>query len=494
MAIQISENDVTVKYVENVGKGQLAAECNISCQNGVSKIYCVSGGCNVKSVTALDRAVNVACEVTTRVIYADVSGAVDSADYVTEITETVAAEGALADMPVSCRCSISDIRSETVGSAIKVQSVVDLIFEGESEYTASLVSEVQGALTRTQESELINLKGGGTDSFTESEEFESGGKISKILSYGAEVLLSSVRAEEGSVYAEGEVWMQLVYDDGGICSKQFSHPFAQQLMIGGAKADDIVTASAGVKAVSILLTGSEDEGVAVMDVTVGVDVRLFETVAVETVTDVFSPAAELEVTSMSKTFTVPEGMKFVNKRICGNADVEVEGMRRISAGVPSYAVLSNLYADGGKLTAEGVISVCEIYETDGGETGSVGVDIPFSFTCDIKDEDIRCTGVTVTDIVSRVRREGEIEVCANVALQLVSCSVKELKGVTHIEVGQERETDLGGISVYTVGGDETLWDVAKALNMSERDIIEQNEFAGKGIKEGDRIVVFRCVS
>ena len=63
MAIQISENDVTVKYTDKIGKGQLVAECGIDMSaGGVSKIYCVSGGVNVKSAEAQERAVKVVCE------------------------------------------------------------------------------------------------------------------------------------------------------------------------------------------------------------------------------------------------------------------------------------------------------------------------------------------------------------------------------------------------------------------------------------------------
>ena len=88
MAIQISENDVTVKYVDKIGKGQLAAECSIDASaGGVSKIYCVSGGVCVKSAEAQDGAVRVVCEVTSRVIYADGAGAYSSADYVTEMVK-----------------------------------------------------------------------------------------------------------------------------------------------------------------------------------------------------------------------------------------------------------------------------------------------------------------------------------------------------------------------------------------------------------------------
>ena len=498
MAIQIKENDVTVKYVDKIGKGQLAAECSIDASSGgVSKIYCVSGGVSVKSLQAQERAVKAVCEVTTRVIYADGAGAVASADYVTEITESIAAEGAVADMSVSCTASISDVQSEVAGSSIKVQTVIDLEFEGECEYTASLVDEVQGAVTRTQQISLINFKGGGSDTFTVSEEYEAGCAIGKILSYGAEVFLNSVRAEEGSVYAEGEVWIQLVYDDGGICSKQFSHPFAEELMIGGAKTDDIATVRAAVSGISILITGSEEENVVQMDIAVNADVRLYQEEEIETIADVFSPAAELDVAFTEKSFSAPAETKFLAKRVCGNADVEAEGIRRILAGVPSYAGVSNMYLEGGKLTCEGVINVCEIYETEDGAVDSCAVEIPFSFTSDLKGDEcgeISCTGAAVTDVVSRVRREGEIEVCANISLQIACMKKCVLRGVSNIEVGQERELDMGGISVLTVARGETLWDAAKALNVPEREIIEQNPYAEKGIKEGDKLVVFRCMA
>ena len=175
MAIRIRENEVTVKYAENIGKGQLAAECVIDASSaGVGKVYCVSGDCVVKSVQAQDKAVQVVCEVSTRVIYADGSGALASADYVTAIDRTLAVEGATAQMRVIARASVSDIRHEIVGQTIKVQTVTDLDFEGDCEYTVSLIEEAEGAITRECEQELMLLKGGGSDSFVVTEEFESG--------------------------------------------------------------------------------------------------------------------------------------------------------------------------------------------------------------------------------------------------------------------------------------------------------------------------------
>ena len=83
--------------------------------------------------------------------------------------------------------------------------------------------------------------------------------------------------------------------------------------------------------------------------------------------------------------------------------------------------------------------------------------------------------------------------CATVQISAsVSCA-GELCGVTAINVGEEREIDLSGISVYIVSEGETLWDVAKALNMSEKEILAQNASLQGGISGGDRVVVFRAL-
>lgn len=495
MAIRIRENEVTVKYAENIGKGQLAAECVIDASSGgVGKVYCVSGDCVVKSVQAQDKAVQVVCEVSTRVIYADGSGALASADYVTAIDRTLAVEGATAQMRVIARASVSDIRHEIVGQTIKVQTVTDLDFEGDCEYTVSLIEEAEGAITRECEQELMLLKGGGSDSFVVTEEFESGCKIGKILDYGAQVGISSWRAEEGGVYVEGEVWIRLVYDDDGICSKQFSHPFAEELMIGGACADDVVTINAAVQSVSILITGSEEENVVQMDVTVGAEVNLFEKSVIKAVTDVFSPSAEIDVVRAEKQFAVPVGSRYVSKRICANAESESESpIRRCLAAIPS-GVSGNVFCSDGKLVAEGVAAVCEIYEKDDGEISSVCVEIPFSFTSELKEDvDLVRASMTVSDIVSRVRRESEIEVCVSLSVSADLYENRKLCGITHMEISQEKTAELCGISVYTVEEGETLWDVAKAVCLSEKEIIAQNEGVEKGLRAGERITVFRCM-
>ena len=101
--------------------------------------------------------------------------------------------------------------------------------------------------------------------------------------------------------------------------------------------------------------------------------------------------------------------------------------------------------------------------------------------------------MTVSDIVSRVRRESEIEVCVSLSVSADLYENRKLCGITHMEIGQEKTAELCGISVYTVEEGETLWDVAKAVCLSEKEIIAQNEGVEKGLRAGERITVFRCM-
>ncbi len=500
MAIQTQTQDIKISYLSKVASGQVATECTVdtSATGGVDKLLSVSCGCRIKECEALAGAVKLSGEVTTKIMYLDTAQHIASADYISEFTESVSAAECVEGMALTASAAVTDIQSDVAGSSIRVQTVITADVEGRNDYQGEFVSEVSGAVTREKSMDIISFKGMASDTFTVTEEYDTGASVTKVLLFDSDVCLSQTRAGEGSVSAEGEACIRLVYEsDGNVYSKQFSVPFAEELITAGVSEDDIIEATPYIKNSNLLVTGTAEDNIIKIELAVGVDVKIYEHVFVDTVADVFSPSADIAVTSVCKSVDAPYACKHISKRVCGTVTSDSEsGIRRIMASVLCNSCLTNIYAEDNAIIAEGTLTVGEIYEEEDGAISSLQIEVPFVVNCDVQGVTDKCKvsgRCTITDIVSRVKRDRDIEVCATVQISAsVSCA-GELCGVTAINVGEEREIDLSGISVYIVSEGETLWDVAKALNMSEKEILVQNASLQGGISGGDRVVVFRAL-
>ncbi|MDE5618259.1 MAG: DUF3794 domain-containing protein [Clostridia bacterium] len=500
MAIQTQTQDVKISYLNRLVGTQIATECTVdaSATGGANKLLSASCGCRIKECEALSGAIRVSGEVTSKIIYLDGADSIASADYISEFNESIVCAECVEGMALDIAAGVTDIQSEIIGSAIKVQTVVTLDIDGREDYQGEFISEISGAVSRERSCEVISFKGMASDSFTVTEEYDTGAAVSKVLLFDSDVCLTQVRAGDGVVNAEGEACIRLVYEsEGNVYSKQFSVPFAEELITGGVAEDNVVCATPYIKTGGIVLTGTADANVIKIELVIGVDVKIYEKIYVDTIADVFSPSADLSVTSVNKSFVAPYTCKHISKRVCGTVTSDSEsGIRRITASVLCHSAITNIYTDDGALFAEGTLTVGEIYEEEDGAVSSIQVEVPFVINCDIAGVSDKCNvsgRCVITDIVSRVKRDRDIEVCATVQIEAVICCPCELSGVSAIAVGQEKEINLSGISAYIVSEGETLWDVAKALNVPEKEILQQNASLQGGVHGGDRVVVFRAL-
>ena len=66
-----------------------------------------------------------------------------------------------------------------------------------------------------------------------------------------------------------------------------------------------------------------------------------------------------------------------------------------------------------------------------------------------------------------------------------------VKGISEVVEGEARGVDRVAISIYTPKQGESLWDVAKQLAVSDKEIIAQNPGVGDVMTGAERLVVYR---
>jgi len=135
-----------------------------------------------------------------------------------------------------------------------------------------------------------------------------------------------------------------------------------------------------------------------------------------------------------------------------------------------------------------------VYECEDRQIHSHVAQVPFSFT--VKSNGCNSQSSIYANIVPvqcviKARRGKELLVDAKVSVNMGASNGKDVKIISGAVKGGDR-TELGAaIQIHYVGVAETLWDIAKRTSTATSEIIKQNPAIADGMKDGDKIVVYR---
>ena len=116
--------------------------------------------------------------------------------------------------------------------------------------------------------------------------------------------------------------------------------------------------------------------------------------------------------------------------------------------------------------------------------------VPFSLsdksTCSKVDiSSIVATGLTASE------KDGFISVCFNLTLTVEERDEKTLSYITNIIEGAEKPINTSAISVCIPRKNDSLWELSKALGVSEEEIMSTNPDLTFPLTGEERVVVYR---
>ena len=186
----------------------------------------------------------------------------------------------------------------------------------------------------------------------------------------------------------------------------------------------------------------------------------------------------------SKTFDFPV-----------SSDAEIEGLPASSTvlATPVLRVnVANAISGENEVTVEGLAVATILYSTDD-RVESVQVELPFSVTekaDGITPSDNLVADALITDFQANFAM-GIVNLRAMLKARICVYKTYRLKWISSIKVGDEKPLNKNGISIYYVNQTDSVWDIAKAVNMSPDEILSMNPDLENESEERRRVVVFR---
>ncbi len=509
MAFEPNFEKVASSYRVKLGNTQAVIECKLPANDNteVNKILCANAKAYISNVEVLDGEIGFNGFSSFLVIYESGEGATHSLDYSAEFKDKYKnSQIELGDV-ASITANVVDVNTSNVAGSndVKIVAVVeiniDLIKTAQTDVLVGVNSDE--VFTQNEVVGFTSLASVENETFEITQDLEIRDSVSEILNVCNSVHLEAVTPNNGFLTVRGGVNSNVIYltnaETPQIRSYQTNFDFTQEI-----SNSTVTTASAVHSLLSLLYSDikvttslATDRAVVSLVLPVNYVGFIFNNYEVDSVTDLFSTANELTTTTQSITSIVPQSSLYFNEKINGSVvvDENTPFIDELLGNCCNHVVLASSYVTDETLVVEGIAYTTVLYLNKETNTNhSIEVEIPFSLnlmTHGLNEGSVPLVEISLSDILTRCKRGREIEVNANVDVFADFYTEKAEAVISNVVVGEEKGEPDCVLSVYIAKPGDTLWSVAKYVNMSPDMLLEQNPTLELPLVGGERIIVYR---
>lgn len=339
--------------------------------------------------------------------------------------------------------------------------------------------------------ECLNFKDSNDENFVVVEEFDSNLKDIKILNIDSFAILGSVIASAGKVVLEGRVKVSVLYsDDSGLGEIVKELEFKQELAMQGALPGMPVEARLKMLNASVTEQVREDKTRLAFVVDLFAKAYLFENVQVKSFDDLFSLKNEIVPMYDFAEFEEFDGVEFDTDTVLTQTDIsKLENFDDI-VGVfePTVKILSQEDL-GEKISIIAEIRANAIYKT---QSSFENIDLVYETRYETEKEiskHLKSTRASAVVSAFKVKAGKDLESAFQLEYEFEFEKEKTEKFVKGFEVVKEKNSLDAGVKVYITRKNQTVFEVAKALNVQPELISMQNE-VGDYFESGQKVFVY----
>jgi len=302
----------------------------------------------------------------------------------------------------------------------------------------------------------------------------------------------------------GEIFVNTVYEctDGQIKSFIKATSFNEEIEALGVTAGSIAQAKifTGKPLTVNAVMGGENAVTLQYELPFSLTADVFDKTNRECIVDAYHLIKEVNLTTESFEQSEMFVTRSSEESIIANYTVaetqpRIEKILSVTGGNVS---LVNSFVKNAEVALEGIANINIIYFSEDEEgnnvLNSMVVDLPYSltFACpDAMEGDNVDAQIILGEISVKNRRGRELEIIAGVKVSY-SLDRPVISAVaTQITFGEDKPQKDYALEIYVARENQTLWDIAKYLNISTEDLLTQNAELTLPVNAGDKIVCYK---
>lgn len=333
------------------------------------------------------------------------------------------------------------------------------------------------------------------DSFVVSEDEDSNLKDIEVLKTNAQVVIDEAVCSVDKVVIDGRVLAEVVYKDGeGVSSVQKQIEFKQEIAAENVSPNMKVSAFSNVKSAVCTLQQTENKNYLSYSIEITAKCYVFEEKTLSVARDMFMLTNETKVVydcieTKDAFEVIPQTESFVSQtNITDIADFD----DIIGVFEPEIKLLS-IENKENKAVVTADIYAYALYKDSQGASRldinkNVSFEVPLSDGKTVESAKLDCQILSF-----KVKAGKEIEVVIKTNCTAIASSSKLTTCVKSFDVLDEKIGSNGGIKVYIVRENQSLFDIAKSLNVRPNFITEQNEFDNI-FEAGQKVYVYSPIN
>jgi len=489
-----------------IGTTQAIIEVKLPSTNGlkVDKVLCANAKSLISNVDLNGNEVNFNGNVTMQVIYIDETGDINGLDYTAEFKDKYVNQENFNGKPIVWT-NVVDVKADVVENEIKVNVIVEIEVDAVLTKESNVLVDVLDDSVYVQKEIIKNtyFLDDVNESFEASTDIEIKDSVQKVLSVCISPSVEKLLENDNYFSVFGNLEIDICYLTDGenqkLRSHQFSMDFNHDVAINGATMDSVIHALLNVVYPDVKITSTLDKDNATLNLIVPMNIAgyVFNKQELDVVTDVFSTENYLNTSYDSiRSLKSFENVAFAEKINGGfSIDDTQPFVDEVLGNCCNNVIVAMSKVEDGVLVVEGVAYTTVVYfNKEYNTTNSVEVEMPFSINHDIGDVqdsvDVQ-TLISIGDVVVKCRRGKDIEIVANLNIFSILYTNMEETIISSVETSGEKENDDLVLNIYIVKDGESIWDVAKNMNISPDLILEQNPEIELPIKAGDKLVIYK---
>lgn len=487
---------------KNLGITQSIIELKLPTNEDViDAIYSVSAKSTIVSSEVAGNTINFVGLVDFQAIFE--SAGISSLDYSAEFKDKYVYDSELAG-EIILTSNVIDVTSSIVSNGIKVVAIVEITVDQIVSTDINVLTSVNSdnSYVSLKDIEFNTYLGRAYEKFDVTQEFDIK-SASRILMVTPSVCMTSITPNDNFVTVAGVLNVDVCYQTGesnsDIESDFRSFDFNYDVALAGINAQSNLQSAISILFNEIKVSTVLEEGGASINLYVPLIYTgyVFNKTALQVVDDVYSKTNYLSITN--ENFETLAGLNSIQFKdtISGTASIADTApfIDDILGVCTNNIVLASSRVEDGRLNIEGVANATVVYFTkETNQITSVQVEMPFSIEKKVEGLEAKVVTLCLSDISARSKRGKEIEVSSDLGIYVDMYSTDDMMVISNVILGDEKPKDDCALYIYIVKPGESVWDVAKEMNVSEDLILEQNPDTELPLVAGTKLVIYKpCI-
>lgn len=498
MVFEPNFSKVVSSVRKNLGIMQTVIEVKLPMvENEISTIYSVGAKSTITKKEVVGKDIDIYGIVDFQVIYQ--GEAISALDYSAEFRDRfVTNEEMLGEVIVSS--NVVDVTSNVSSGGVKVNAIVEIIVDEILSRDINALTSINGDnFVSTKEITYNSFVGKAFEKFEINENRVIDG-VEKVLMVTPCVMLKSITSKDNYAMVNGVLKADITYSTGDhetdIKTKQLSYDFAWEVALSELTDESKIQSEISILYNEIKVSTTIENSSAEINLYVPIVYTgyVFNENKIDVVDDVYTNSHYLAITNETfNSLDIRQSVDFKDN-ISGSVEISDTApfIDDIINVVTNNIVLASSNVRNNKITVEGIVNSTVMYYTkETGEITSVLIEMPFAIEEKVDGEMASVVTLCVSNIQAKSKRGKEIEVSAELCLFADTYSQEDVCVITDVVLGDEKLKDDCSLYIYLVKPNQTVWDIAKEMNVSQDLILDQNPEVELPLRGGERLVIYK---